>query len=267
MEDIATAITRNWSLAQLVACLSRHEQVEGVLQIGSLAEGALTAASDYDLVIVLRDAPQPWYVGVTHIDHRFTDLIFVATAEIARAGALVAQISHTHSLAPVVRWLKQGYLLWERAGQIQQAQHHVQQGDWVQPPDDDAAYGMWFAINYNLAQAQRMAQAEDPLYQTTLHIRLAVYAPADLWFGYFSVRRLSFTGDKAAVKYLLAHDPEFLVLYRQFIDATDPAQKMALYTQVAARATAPLGGLWPSGATVMNIRETLALWQQLIASG
>ncbi len=265
MEQVAVPITAGWSLDAVVARLSAHEAVTGLLQIGSLAEGALTAASDYDLVIVLREAPQPWYVGVTQIGGRFADLIFVAAAEAARVGALTEPIGSDHQLAPVARWLNHGRIIFDRSGQLQQAQQHLRRGNWLRPTDDAAAYGAWFAINYNLAQARRMVRAADSLYRTTVQIRMAVYGSADLWFGYFTMRQLPFEGDKTAVSYLLRHDRTFLQLYRQFIAETDVDQKLVRYAEAAAQATAPLGGLWPADATVMNVPETLEAWQRLLA--
>jgi hypothetical protein len=128
----------------------------------------------------------------------------------------------------------------------------VQQANWLEPIADQAAYGAWFGINYNLAQAQRMVQSTDPLYRQTVAIRLAVYGHADIWYGYFTLRKLPWSGDKPAVQYLRTHDPAFLALYEQFIQTADLNQKMTLYAQIAALTTAPLGGLWPSWATVIN---------------
>ncbi len=264
MEYTATAITRCWSLDELTIQLNGHDSVVGVLQIGSLADSALTPASDYDLVIVVRELPQPWYVGVTQVDHRFTDLIFVAASEVARVAVLAEPIGPDDALAPIARWIEHGTIVFDRDGQLDRAQQHLRQADWVRTPDDQAPYGAWFAINYNLAQARRMFAAESSLYQTTLEIRMAVYGPADLWFGYFSLRGISFEGDKAAVKYLLEHDPEFLDGYRQFIAESDPERKLVLYKRVAAHTTAPLGGLWPPDVTVMNVLETLDIWQRLL---
>lgn len=263
-EQIGATITLQWSLETVVARLEQREQVVGLLQIGSLAKGRLTPASDYDLIIVLRDAPQPWYVGVTQIDRRFTDLVFVAASAVESVQALTAPVGPNAELAPIIRWLANGMVVFDRTGKVQRAQQQVRHGTWIQPVDDQAAYGAWFAINYNLAVAQRMAQDADLLYQTTARIRMAVYGHTDLWFGYFAIRRMAWDGDKAAVRYLQQNDPLFLEVYEQFVVAAALEQKLLYYEQAARIAAAPLGGLWPPTVTVMNIPNTLQTWQELV---
>ncbi len=167
-----------------------------------------------------------------------------------------------HELGPIVRWLRQGQILFDRTGIVRQAQAKVQQGEWLALISDKAAYGSWFAINYNLAQTRRMMQCDDPLYQTTVAIRMAVYGHSDLWFGYFTMRRMD-SSDKNAVRYLEEHDPAFLASYQQFIQTHEPAQKFMLYQQIAAQATQPLGGLWSFQATVISDEQAAKLWQDL----
>lgn len=209
-EYVARAKTTHWSLPEVTDRLANHELVTGLLQIGSLASRALTSASDYDLVIVLQDTPRLWYVGVTQIDRRFTDLIFVTASTVERICALETPTQFDDELAPIIRWITSGHILFDHTGQLRQAQKKMQQREWVQPIDDQEAYGAWFAINFNLAHAQRMIRAQDPLYRTTVQIRMAVYGHMDLWFGYFKIRKVVGKGDKAAVSYLLQQDKAFL---------------------------------------------------------
>lgn len=109
-------------------------------------------------------------------------------------------------------------------------------------------------------EAQRLIQVDDPLYRATTSVRMALYGHMDVWFGYWDVRGLPFAGDKAAVRYLQAHDPAFLETYRRFIAETTPEDKLALYEQAAA----PLGGVWAAGQTAMNVAGALETWQTLL---
>lgn len=94
-------------LQETITRLAQSPQVAAVLAIGSLAENRFTPASDYDLVIILHNFAYTWTVGVTYIDQRFTDLLFVATSALKRVLALEAPVAQEHELAPVVRWLRQ----------------------------------------------------------------------------------------------------------------------------------------------------------------
>jgi hypothetical protein len=263
LEPFQPAITHTWSLEEVIDHLRHQQQIEAVLCIGSLANNSLTHASDYDLVIVKSGMPQAWYVGVTSIGGRFTDLLFVSPETVEAVATLHAPVSHLHELAPVLSWLKNGRILFDNSGRIAQAQAALQKLDLLLPPEPREAYGAWFGMNFNLAVAQRLSSTQDPLYQTTARIRMAVYGPPDLWFGYFTVRAIAWDGDKSAVRYLMAHDPVFLQTFEAFISAVEPAQKLSLYRQATRLAAAPLGGVWPESITVMNIAGTLLDWQML----
>lgn len=258
------AQTVTWSLAAVIDRLTQHPQVAGIMQIGSTNNANFNSASDYDLVIVLADAPCPWYVGVTTIDSRFTDLLFVAHAALTQIAGLKQPLAADDTLTPIVRWLQQGRIIFDRSQVLTHAQQHVMTGDWIETTADPSVFGAWFALNYNLAQARRMLQSNDLLYQTTLHIRMAIYGHMDVWWSYFTIRKLPDTGEKNAIRYLQEHDPEFLALYQRFIVETDLLYKFGLYEQAAARVCEPVGPLWDLNTTAMNHAGTLIIWQQLL---
>ena len=269
----APSVTGHLSMADVVVRLSQHPSVESVLQIGSLATGALGSASDYDLVIVLGSGPEtdplpPWYVGITQIDHRLTDLIFVAAAEVQRLVTLTAPLSQSDPLAPILRWLQNGVIVHDRVGLANEAQHHLATGKcWIDPIRDQDAYATWFSINYNLAQTKRISRSDDPVYLATAGIRMAVYGHTDLWHGYFTLRKLAWTGDKAAVAYLQREDPAFLEAFHRFVTANSVEDKLLAYEHAARLATSAAGGLWPLDVTVMNIDQALEIWNALVGPG
>jgi hypothetical protein len=265
MENINKSLAHTWPFERVIDCLKMNEQVQGLLLVGSLAQDALTSASDFDLVIILRDAPQPWYVGVTTIEGRFSDLIFVAASTLDEVVALNEPIPSGHALAPILRWLKNGKSLFDRRGQIQRCQDLAHSREWVLPLDDEEIFSSWFAINYNLAVAQRMSASPDPLYQATAGIRMAVYGYTNIWLGYFTLRKLPWEGDKAGVRYLQQNDMVFFETYQRFIGAVDLEEKLRLYRQAAELAAAPLGGLWPPGSTVTNVAQASGTWEDLIS--
>jgi predicted nucleotidyltransferase len=264
MDYAGNSITSRWSLEEVYDRLKQNEEVKGLLLIGSLVKNELSPASDYDLVVVLRNARNTWWVGVTSIDNRFTDLLFVNEEAITAIQNLTSVIPTSHELAPIIRWLKNGVILYDRMGKLNHAQQKVQQGEWVSSLSDEDAYGAWFALCYNLAVTKRMMLAGDDFYNTTAGIRMAVYGHMDLWFGYFTMRKMDWEGDKATLTYLQQNDTDFLEAYQKFITSISLEQKLLLYEQAAILAAAPFGGVWPSNITVMNDAQNFNKWQELL---
>ncbi|MEM7117754.1 MAG: hypothetical protein AAF614_35310 [Chloroflexota bacterium] len=250
-------------MTKVIAGLSRNADVQAVLQIGSLRQQQLSPDSDYDLVLVLANLAEPWFVGVTEINGRFTDLIFVNQAEIDKVNALETAVAHNHPLAPIIRWLRDGEVLFSRQPIIATAQEKVQQQAWILPTADETRYQTWFSINYNLAQTRRMLASAKPLYQQTAVIRMANYAHADVWFGYFTLRGIEWRGDKTAVSYLQQHDPAFLAHYQALISCANPTEKFGHYQTTAAIAAQPLGGLWQNVPSLTNVKHEATLWKRL----
>jgi predicted nucleotidyltransferase len=119
--------------------LSRHNQALGVLLIGSLAAGAFTRVSDYDLVVVV-DMEEPlWYVGVTERGGRFADIVVVAGHALAQIQALDAPVAHGHALAPVLRWPLDGVIVLDRGG-LCAAQEYARARGMVAPAGSESAY-------------------------------------------------------------------------------------------------------------------------------
>lgn len=255
-DDGAMKMHREVSLPEplhdAVERLSRHDGVLGALLIGSLAAGALTPASDYDLVVVVDVGEPAWYVGVTEIGGRFADIVFVAGHALAQLQALDAPVADDHALAPVLRWLLDGVIVLDRGG-LRTAQEHARAHSLLMPPGGESTYRAWFDLNYNLAVVRRLLRSDDRGYLAVADIRMAVYGHADLWFGYFAIRGQPWPGDKAALRALEAQDPNYLALFRQFIAEYQRTEKARLYAELAALAAAPLGGLWPPGWTGENL--------------
>ena len=276
MSQTIQSSTNRITLEETITRLARHAEVEGVILIGSTGTAAATADSDYDLVIVLRELPTVLDVGVTTIDGRFTDLLFVRGSQIDEILALEAPVDGAAWTGRIIRWLLAGQIAFDRAGRVRQAQEKAQAADWLAPISDLDVYQAWFSINYNLAQARRMIAAMDPGYHTVLDVRFAVYGAMDLLYYYLRIRKLRWQGEKEALRYLAAQDPSYLETYLQFIHEREQPRRLALYEQLAAQATAPAGGLWPAHSTAVHalpdgewrpglIADTLAFWERLVS--
>jgi predicted nucleotidyltransferase len=257
--DTIRSASSDMTLEQVTARLSENEVVTGLLLIGSATRGGLTPASDVDLVIVLAEMPVPLHVGVTNIDGTLTDLIFLRAAQTEQVLGLEERVPDDSWLGRIVRWLEEGTILFDRTGQLAQAQEKARSQDWLVCPQD-AGYSAWFAINYNLAQTRRLLVSEDPIYLATADLRMALYATRDL-----------------AIRYLMIQDPGYLALLTRFLDASDRRKKQELYERLAALTTAPIGELWQEGDTAMTfdgepitpgmVEAGLGFWQDLLGQG
>jgi hypothetical protein len=266
------------TLDEVLARLARRPAVDGLLQIGSTGGPALTPASDYDLVVILNEMPAPLHVALTTIDGRLTDVIFFQTAALQRILDHDTLADPLDALAgKLIRWLQTGQVVFDRAGRLAEAQRKVQAGAWLRPAGDGEIYAAWFSVNYNVQQTRRMLASPDPVYQRAVDFRL-LYQLADLWTSYFRVRRLPWEGEKAAIRYLQANDPAYFDLFCACLAEADRTRKVQICEQLAALTLAPAGGLWPAGATAIQLElgpdgelspdaapTALAFWESLVA--
>ena len=262
------------TLIEVVTRLARHPSVEGVLLIGSASRDELSPASDYDLLMVLRDMPVPLRVAVTYVDQRLTDVIFVATTElegVAHNGALTTPpIWEKGRLA---QWLRTGRILHDRGDLIRSIQAAaLGQGNGPSQPSE--IYSAWFSINYNLTQNDRYLAADDPAYRMALDLRL-LFSLHDLWRYYFLLRGASPQGEKAQYQFLADHDPGYLELFQRCLAEHNRETKCRLYKDLARLTVGPLGGLWPEGSTAIlpepgpawdehTSQAALSFWESLL---
>jgi hypothetical protein len=242
------------TLDDVIARLTEQDIIAGILTIGSTARHTIVPASDYDLLIILVDQPkglQPY--SITHIDGRFTDLLFATSADLNNILTLIGPVpSEGDWLGSVIRWFQSGEIIYDPTGKLAHVQHKVQTEACLKPLAYDG-YSGWFTINYNLAQTRRLVQADDPVYRAAGELRLVLYAAPDLLFNYFKIRNLRWEGDKAAVRLLLQHDPDYWQHFQHFMRQGDPTQKLGLYERLAALTIAPVGELWPAGITEITV--------------
>lgn len=261
-------------LDTVIKRLAGQEAVDGVLLIGSTGGPNIRDTSDYDLLIVTTE-PTPLHVGMTRIDGRLTDLVFMAAATIDELLALAAPVPVNTPLGGLVRWLQSGRIALDRSGRLVQAQAKVSSGAWVQPDGDYTVYHQWFKINYNLRHNQRLIRSDDPLDLLALEMRL-LYCLSELTVAYFLVRGLAWDGDKKAIRYWQQHDVAYLVLLQEALAADDLETRQLLYARLAALTLAPAGGLWDEDATALNfaaedgfaperVTEMLDWWQALLS--
>ena len=261
------------TLDQIVRRLGQNDLVDGVVVMGSGGTNALTDASDYDLLVVLRHMPAPMGVALTYIDGRLTDIVFTTTAVID--GLIDAgDVPSGSREASIVRWLRTGKVLFDRTGRLGRLQEKASSTAIIASVRPGDTYRTWFAVNFNLTQTRRMLLADDAVYGTTVDVRL-LFSLHEVWVAYFLVRGLEWSGDKEAIRYLQRNDAAFLDQFQTCLAATDRADKVARYEKLAARALEPAGGLWEAGSTAIQfegadevtqatVEAALVFWEGLI---
>ena len=243
------------TLDDVVRRLGSHPDVEGVALGGSGQDSLLTGASDIDLLVVVVEKWSNLRVGVTWIEGRMGDLLFATTSEVESISDAEPALDVNGWVRRVAAFLACARILVDQGGRLVRAQRAAQQWPEESPsPFGGDAYRAWHKINYDRQHNRRMLASGDPDYVTALEVRL-LYAFADVFAGYFAIRRLRWEGEKAAVRYLREHDPAFLELFRQCLAEQDRHARFALYEQLCREATAPAGGLWASEPTSAHLRD------------
>ena len=237
--------------------LAAQPAVQGVALCGSGRDAALTPVSDIDLLIVVDEAHANLRSGVTRIDGRMGDLLFATTGEIAEIADAESPLDAGAWVGMLASHLERAEIRFDHDGSVARAQAQIRRCDLASDAAPGAAYRAWNKINYDRQHNRRMLASGDPDYVAALDVRL-LYGLSDVFTGYFATRGLPWQGEKAAVRYLREHDPAFLTLFQQALSETDRQAKLALYEQLCGRATAPVGGLWPHGATSAHLRDPAA---------
>lgn len=272
---VSKSSTAAITLEQFIGRLRQRAEVEGLIVMGSAAGGAPGPHSDYDLLLVLKALPAPLSAGLTRVDGRLMDLIFVTAEEVARLLSRGPQAVPAEGMTGrLIGWLREGHIRFDRTGELAAAQATMQAEGWTRVPDWAEQYRTWFSLNYDLAQTRRYAANPDPAAQAMVDLRL-LFGLSNIWFAYFQLRGLPQVGKQAA-RYLAETDPPFLTLFQRCAGEPDRWQRFGLYAQLVERAAAPFGPAWAEDATTLqwredaavepaNVRAALVWWEELIA--
>lgn len=243
------------TLDEVVQQLATQRDVAGAAIGGSAKDTPLTDASDIDLLIVVGEEWSNLRVGVTWIDGRLGDLLFATTGEIDTIASADPPVPPDTWVGRIASFVADARIVIDYGGRLATAQRAARQ--WPETalaPRGSDAYRAWHKINYDRQHNRRMLRADDLDYATALDIRL-LYGLADVITGYFSIRNLSWEGEKAAVQYLREHDPGFLELFSKYTAERNRITKFALYERLCEAATLPVGGVWPDEPTSAHLRD------------
>jgi predicted nucleotidyltransferase len=239
---LVTPSTAMLTLEQALARIHGHDDVEGVVLLGSTATGAFTAASDFDVLIVTSSIPADFHVEVTQVDGRLTDVLVVGVERLREAAA-----GSDEDDRRICQWLSTGRAVFDRHGILAEILAIISTAGPPPPgPDPAVADRERSQVSYDVLVSENHARSNDHVYVLALRLR-ELHAFSRLLLAYFRVRGLTWRGEKWAVHHLETHDRDFLALVREWLDAEDPPHQVALHRRAAEAALKPVGGLWPEG--------------------
>ncbi len=269
-DSLSSHLTLDAALARLAA----DERVDGLALFGSRAGAAALPASDYDLLILATALPIAIFQMLSHINGRMADVVFVLTEQADRLLAGGGQVAANTQDGRFLLKMQTAQIRYDASGRLARAQALARQGGWRAPVRYADQSSAWFWHNFGLVQLARMAQVDDPVYQTAVDLMLCG-GLSDICRAYFQFRDLPWEGEKAALRYLQQHEAAYLALLRACLAAGDRARKVDLFGQLVAETLRPAGATWQPGCTAValdgpdpqaaDVLTALDFWQSLFA--
>jgi len=172
------------TLEEVLAHLMQHEEVDGIVMLGSASKNTLTPTSDYDLFLCLSHMPAPLSVALTWIDSRLTDLMFLSITFLDQFLSDETIILSTDSYEGSVLYrLPTAQIVLDRHGRLKRVKQSIHTSQRITTPPDEDIYMTWFNLNFNLLHTKRMLTSDDPTYAMAIDFRL-LYSLVDLWTAY-----------------------------------------------------------------------------------
>jgi predicted nucleotidyltransferase len=262
------------SLDDVVARLTQHGEVESIAILGSGAKGNLNPASDYDILVVLSEAPVPVSLILTTIAQRLAEVVFFSADTIEQWLTMETFDAESY-VGSMLRRFQKARVAFDRTGRITRLYEKALSNAWKEEHDQQKVWEAWFSCNYDLQHTKRLLTSTDPVYLMAVDLRLlpGIY---DLWKASFFVRQLPWQGDKEAIRYLMSHDPDYVALLQRCLAEADRERKVQPYENVAELTLAPLGALWNYDATAIEVhtegeaqpellQAACVWWEQLIS--
>ena len=117
-------------------------------------------------------------------------------------------------------------------------------------------------------------QSYDTVHATVVDMMVTSCLPGT-WRAYFDLRGLIWQGEKAALRYWTAQDPEYFALVQKCLDTQDRLERVAAYRALMERTIQPIGAPFNKGETALlledpsnhasHLRMTLDYWNGLFA--
>lgn len=279
MNVLPLTVSHTLTLTETLQRLMAAENVIGLAFFGSRKGLSAHPVSDYDLLVLVQQEPVAIFQMLTHIDGRMADIVLANVATAEQVVTLTEPVDPRTAEGMLIQKIYDGQILYDPQQWLQRMQQQLQRrpqaSDWLVVTSASARYAAWFWQNHTLYHLKRMVQAPDAIYLTAVDLMLLT-GISDLCRSYYTVRGLLWQGEKAALRYLQAHDPAYLAQLRACLAEVDRMQKIKLYEQLVAATLAAVGALWEPGSAAVYLRhadqqparvaEALAFWEGLLGA-
>jgi predicted nucleotidyltransferase len=278
MQILHDTLSNRMSLEETLACLEAAESVDGLALFGSQSGKRLSPVSDYDLLILIEKPPVPIFQSLSYIDERMADIVFVETETADTLLSQTEAVAGNSFEGLFLQKMLTAQIVYDASGRLKRVQEFArsqkENNRMLLPTNESDLYSTWFWLNHGLIHMKRMIQAEDTVYQTAVALML-MNALSGICRDYFRLRHLSWEGEKAAIRYLQAHDAAYLEMLEAMLAEASLAKKLALHEQLVIETLKPVGGLWQTGVTAAYLRgaqsdaeleKALQFWEGLIGS-
>jgi hypothetical protein len=247
--------------------LTQSPLVDGVAEFGSRSSQDVSAASDYDLLILLTSIPMRVFQLLTTIDGRLADIVLIETEA---ADSLLAKGERPAAVfeALFARKMQTARIHYDRSDRLHRLQQLVTSPAWEAAPAASAQIrawpGIWFWQCFGLLQIERMAESHDPVHRLAVDMLLTACL-AGTWRSYFNVRALPWDGEKAALRYWMAHDASYYETVQSCLGAVDRQARLAAYRALVQQTIEPIGPILRLGETAVVLAQAEAEWADVDA--
>lgn len=254
------------ALDEVVNRLAANELVEGILVIGSASRADLTPTSDYDLLVILRRQPVPVRTVITQIDGREAEIFFTTAETLNRIEARGVPVPNDSDDELLIHWLQSGQIVYDPAAYLSHAQQIFRSHNWILLAGETQRYITWFKLNNHLRQVLRLAASDDPVDRLAAQLKL-LDALHELFASYFFLRRIPWRGHKLGIKYLAAHDPNYLAHWQELLAEAELERRVTIFVELVRRTLEPVGSVLRDAEVGVQFEPGVAVTRELLSDG
>ena len=219
------------NLKALVTQLKRNPSVIGLARYGSRSPADLSAGGDFDLFVFVEDRPHD--IESIHF--------YVAGIPVDLNIRCLEDLHRLEPLTPFDTALIDAEILYDRIGTLPQELAALDER-WQREPGQLTEHGVnmrRFCQQHVLDKARGRTATDRLLCQFLLATNIYWLVEA-----YFAVRCLHFPGEKHALKWLSAKEPQIHAEISRFYESDDLDEKLEMNERLTELVLAPVGGPW-----------------------